>query len=123
MTDPYRSERTTVRRLSQRGVYDRPAIHRILDEGTICHIGWTCEGQTFVIPAIYVRIGERICIHGSPASRMLKALASGIEACITVTLVDGLVLARSAFHHSMNYRSVVLFGTAEVIDDLRRKNE
>jgi nitroimidazol reductase NimA-like FMN-containing flavoprotein (pyridoxamine 5'-phosphate oxidase superfamily) len=104
-------------------VYDRPAIHRILDEGLVCHVGFVENGQAFVIPTIYVRIGDCICLHGSPASRMLQALAAGAEACITVTLVDGLVLARSAFHHSINYRSVVLFGTAEIVEEPKRKNE
>jgi nitroimidazol reductase NimA-like FMN-containing flavoprotein (pyridoxamine 5'-phosphate oxidase superfamily) len=123
MIDSYQTERTTVRRLAKRGVYDREAIHSILDEGMICHVGFVADAQAVVIPTIYVRVGESVCMHGSPASRMLKALAAGAPACVTVTLVDGLVLARSAFHHSMNYRSVVLFGTAEAVEDPQRKNE
>jgi uncharacterized protein len=114
MTQPP-SERTTVHRKPQRGAYDRETIERILDEGLICHVGFSIEGQTFVLPTIHVRIGDKVYLHGSPASRLLQALAGGAEVCVTVTLVDGLVLARSAMHHSMNYRSVVLFGTATLV--------
>jgi hypothetical protein len=121
--ESYQTPRTTVRRLPQRGVYDRAAVHEILDAGMICHVGFVIDGQPFVIPTIYVRIGERVCVHGSRASRMLRALASGMEACITVTLVDGLVLARSAFHHSMNYRSVVVFGTGAAVEEPLEKLE
>ncbi|HEV3119485.1 MAG TPA: pyridoxamine 5'-phosphate oxidase family protein [Gemmataceae bacterium] len=121
--ESYQTPRTTVRRLPQRGVYDRAAVHEILDAGMICHVGFVMEGQPFVIPTIYVRIGERVCVHGSRASRMLRALASGMEACITVTLVDGLVLARSAFHHSMNYRSVIVFGTGAAVEEPLEKLE
>jgi nitroimidazol reductase NimA-like FMN-containing flavoprotein (pyridoxamine 5'-phosphate oxidase superfamily) len=121
MNDPVPSDRATIKRLAKRAVYDRATIHCILDEGMVCHVGFTVDGQPFVIPTIYVRIGETICVHGSPASRMLKTLAGGIPACITVTLVDGLVLARSAFHHSMNYRSVVLFGMASAVEEPERK--
>jgi uncharacterized protein len=116
-----RTDRTTVRRLPARGAYDRALIHSILDEGLICHVGFVADGRPFVIPTIHVRVGDRLYIHGSPASRMLKALAGGVEVCITVTLVDGLILARSAFHHSMNYRSVVLFGEARAVDDPAEK--
>ncbi len=116
-----RTERTTVRRLPARAAYDRPLIHAILDESLICHVGFVVDGRPFVIPTIHVRVGERLYMHGSPASRMLKALAGGVEVCVTVTLVDGLVLARSAFHHSMNYRSVVLFGMAQAVDDADEK--
>jgi nitroimidazol reductase NimA-like FMN-containing flavoprotein (pyridoxamine 5'-phosphate oxidase superfamily) len=124
MTDDLlHSERTTVRRIAKRGVYDRATIHSILDAGMICHVGFAVEGQPFVIPTIYVRIGETICLHGSSASRMLRALAAGVQACITVTIVDGLVLARSAFHHSMNYRSAVILGTASRVDDPGEKTE
>jgi nitroimidazol reductase NimA-like FMN-containing flavoprotein (pyridoxamine 5'-phosphate oxidase superfamily) len=124
MSDIYNpTQRTTVKRLAKRGIYDRATIHQILDEGLICHVGFVDEGQPFVIPTIYVRIGERLYLHGSPASRMLQALQAGAEACVTVTLVDGLVLARSAFHHSMNYRSVIVLGKASVIDDLDEKME
>lgn len=108
--------RSQIKRLPQRAVYDRAAIDAILDEGLICHVGFVADGQPFVIPTIHVRIGDRVYLHGSPASRMLQALARGGEACLTVTLVDGLVLARSAFHHSMNYRSVVLFGRGSAIE-------
>jgi nitroimidazol reductase NimA-like FMN-containing flavoprotein (pyridoxamine 5'-phosphate oxidase superfamily) len=116
------TERTTVRRLAKRGIYDRALIHSILDEGFICHVGFVVDGQPFVIPTIHVRVGERLYLHGSPASRMLNSLAQGIEVCVTVTLIDGLVLARSAFHHSMNYRSAMIFGTATILDDLDEKN-
>ncbi len=108
--------RTQVKRRSQRGNYDRAVIHQILDEGLICHVGFIVEGQPFVIPTAYGRIDDQIYIHGSPMSRMLRSLQLGIEVCITVTLLDGLVLARSAFHHSMNYRSVVIFGTARLVE-------
>jgi uncharacterized protein len=117
-----RTERSTVKRLAKRGVYDEEAIYHILDEGLICHVGFVVEGQPFVIPTIYVRIDDSVYLHGSPNSRMLQALAGGAEACVTVTLVDGLVLARSAFHHSMNYRSVVLFGTGAAVEAPARKD-
>jgi nitroimidazol reductase NimA-like FMN-containing flavoprotein (pyridoxamine 5'-phosphate oxidase superfamily) len=96
-------------------------VHAILDEGFICHIGFTVEGQTYVIPTGYVRVGGRIYIHGSPASRMLNALTRSIDVCLTVTLLDGLVLARSAFHHSMNYRSAVVLGKAHLVADPAEK--
>jgi uncharacterized protein len=124
MSDVYEpTERTTVKRLPARGVYDRAVVHQILDESLICHLGFSVDGQPFVIPTIYVRVGETIYVHGSPASRMLRTLEQGVPACVTVTHVDGLVLARSAFHHSMNYRSVVVFGTATVVDDPEQKFE
>lgn len=104
-------------RLPERARYDRDTIHAILDEGLVCHVGFVADGQPFVIPTTYARQGDRVVIHGSAASRMVKALASGAAACVSVTLLDGLVLARSAFHHSMNYRSVVVVGAAtEVVD-------
>jgi uncharacterized protein len=109
--------RTQIKRLPQRGDYDRPTIYRILDEGLICHVGFVSNGQPFVIPTAFGRVDNRLYIHGSPASRMLRSLKQGIEVCVTVTLLDGLVLARSAFHHSMNYRSVVIFGQATIVDD------
>ena len=112
MDELSRTDRTTLRRLPNRGVYDRASIHSILDEGLICHVGFVVDGQPYVIPTIHGRVGEKLFFHGSPASRMLRALEQGVEVCVTVTLLDGLVLARSAFHHSMNYRSVVVFGTA-----------
>jgi nitroimidazol reductase NimA-like FMN-containing flavoprotein (pyridoxamine 5'-phosphate oxidase superfamily) len=111
------SERVTVKRFPQRGVYDRAAIDAILDEGLICHVGFTVDSQPFVIPTIYARDGDRLYFHGSQASRMLRALRGGIAVCVTVTLLDGLVLARSAFNHSMNYRSVVVLGTAVEVAD------
>jgi nitroimidazol reductase NimA-like FMN-containing flavoprotein (pyridoxamine 5'-phosphate oxidase superfamily) len=115
------SDRTTIKRKPERAAYDRAAIDRVLDEGLICHVGFAVDGQTFVLPMIHVRVGDTVYLHGSPASRMLRALAQGAEACLTVTLLDGLVLARSALHHSMNYRSVVLFGKASVVDDPAEK--
>ena len=112
-----RTERTTLKRLPKRAEYDRAAVHCILDEGFICHVGFGVEGQPFVIPTGYARVDDTLFIHGSQASRMLRAVGQGIDVCVTVTLVDGLVLARSAFHHSMNYRSVVVFGRAAVVSD------
>jgi nitroimidazol reductase NimA-like FMN-containing flavoprotein (pyridoxamine 5'-phosphate oxidase superfamily) len=106
-----------VGRLPERARYDPDTIRAILDEGLVCHVGFVADGQPFVIAATYARWGDRLVIHGSAASRMMKALAGGAPACASVTLLDGLVLARSAFHHSMNYRSVVVVGTAtEVVD-------
>ena len=116
-----RTDRTTVRRLPARGSYDRALIHSILDEALICHVGFIADGRPFVIPTLHVRVGDRLYMHGSPGSRMLKAMAGGVEVCVTVTLVDGLVLARSAFHHSMNYRSVVVFGRPSAVDDPEEK--
>jgi len=110
-----------VKRLPNRGAYDRTTIDEILDEGLVCHVGFSANCQTFVLPTIHVRVGDRVYLHGSPASRLLQALANGAEVCLTVTLVDGLVLARSAINHSMNYRSVVLFGTATPISDETEK--
>jgi len=115
------TERTTLKRLPKRGVYDRQLVYGILDEGFICHVGFAVEGQPFVIPTGYARAGEQLFIHGSQVSRMLRTLSSGIDVCVTVTLVDGLVLARSAFHHSINYRSVVIFGRATIVDDRQAK--
>jgi uncharacterized protein len=115
------TQRNQVKRLSQRGGYDRQLIYQILDEGLICHVGFVVEGQPFVIPTAYGRVADQLYIHGSPASRMLRSLQQGIEVCVTVTLLDGLVLARSAFHHSMNYRSVVLFGTAITVEPAAEK--
>lgn len=115
------TEKTTLKRLPKRGEYDRQAVYEILDEGFICHVGFIVEGQPFVIPTGYGRAGDHLYLHGSQASRMLRALREGIEVCVTVTLIDGLVLARSAFHHSMNYRSVVIFGRARVVDEAKEK--
>lgn len=115
--------RTTIKRIPKRGQYEREIIYQILDEGLVCQIGFVVDDQPYVIPTAYGRVGEKLYIHGSPASRMLRALKEGINVCITVTLVDGLVLARSAFHHSMNYRSVVVFGKASVVQDAEEKLE
>jgi nitroimidazol reductase NimA-like FMN-containing flavoprotein (pyridoxamine 5'-phosphate oxidase superfamily) len=117
-----KSERIKVQRLPSRGNYDRETIHAILDEAFICHVGFVVDGQPYVIPTGYARVGDDLYIHGSSASRMLRNLAKGVEVCVTVTLLDGLVLARSAFHHSVNYRSVVILGKAELVDDTEEKN-
>lgn len=109
--------RTKVKRLPERGSFERERIYQILDEGFICHVGFVVHEQPFVIPTGYARVGDNLLIHGSAASRMLRNLAKGIDVCVTVTLIDGLVLARSAFHHSMNYRSVVILGKAIVVED------
>ncbi|MCU1236882.1 MAG: hypothetical protein JWP63_4849 [Candidatus Solibacter sp.] len=113
--------RTQVRRLAQRGVYDRQEVYAILDEGYLCHVGFALDGQPYVIPTGYARLGDEIFIHGSPASRMLRAMGDGVDVCVTVTLVDGFVFSRSAFHHSMNYRSVVMLGRARVLADPAEK--
>jgi nitroimidazol reductase NimA-like FMN-containing flavoprotein (pyridoxamine 5'-phosphate oxidase superfamily) len=117
------SSRTAVHRLPTRGAYDAPTIHAILDEGLICHVGFLYEGSPFVIPTGYARVGDQLLIHGSSASRMLRTLSTGAEACITVTLIDGLVLARSAFHHSMNYRSVVVLAKGTKLDEPEGKRK
>ena len=121
MEELTQTARTALKRLPQRGAFDRDSINHILDEGFICHVGFAVDGQPFVIPTGYARAGNRLFIHGSQASRMLRTVGQGIEVCVTVTLVDGLVLARSAFHHSMNYRSVVVFGRAAVVDERSEK--
>ncbi len=115
------TQRSQIKRVPQRGNYERQAIYDILDEGLICHLGFTVDNQPYVIPTAYGRVEDQLYIHGSPASRMLRSLQTGIEVCLTVTLLDGLVLARSAFHHSMNYRSVVVFGTATIVKDPNAK--
>ncbi|HEV8168278.1 MAG TPA: pyridoxamine 5'-phosphate oxidase family protein, partial [Pyrinomonadaceae bacterium] len=115
-------ERTKLKRLPKRGRFDRETVYGILDEGFICHVGFAPEGQPFVIPTGYARVDDTLYIHGSAASRMLRTLSGGIDACVTVTIVDGLVLARSAFHHSMNYRSVLIFGRATLVEDFEEKN-
>ena len=122
------TDRATVRRLPQRGAYDSKTIHAILDAGFLAHVGFCIDGQPFVIPTLYGRAKDtegpdKLYLHGSAASRMLRELSAGVPACVTVTHVDGIVLARSAFHHSMNYRSVVAFGTARKIDDVQGKAE
>src|SRR5580704_10001165 len=115
------TERTRVVREPQRAIYDRETIYKILDEGFVCHVGFAIEGQPFVIPTMYARVGDTIYFHGSAASRMLRGASGGLSVCITVTLADGLVLARSVFNHSMNYRSVVALGNATLIDDPNEK--
>jgi uncharacterized protein len=117
------TERTQVKRLPKRGNYDRATVHGILDCGIVCHVGFNVDGQPYVIPTNYGRKGETLYIHGSAASRMLRTLSGGIPVCITVTHLDGLVLARSAFHHSVNYRSVVILGTATLVEDPAEKRE
>lgn len=113
--------RTRVVREPQRAVYDRDTINQILDEAFLCHVGFVVDAQPFVIPTSYGCDGDVLYIHGSAASRMLRNLDQGAAVCITVTLIDGLVLARSVFNHSMNYRSVVILGTATLVDDPAEK--
>jgi nitroimidazol reductase NimA-like FMN-containing flavoprotein (pyridoxamine 5'-phosphate oxidase superfamily) len=117
------TERTRVVREPQRGVYDRETIYRILDEGLVCHVGFSTDGQPFVSPTLYARIGHAVYFHGSAASRMLRGVSEGANICLTVTLTDGIVLARSVFNHSMNYRSVVALGKATLVDAPQEKLE
>ncbi len=117
MTQFKQTANTTLKRLPQRGEFDRKAVYQILDEALVCHIGFVIDGQPFVIPTSYGRVGDTLYVHGSAASRMMRTLGGKVPVCITVTLIDGLVLARSAFHHSVNYRSVVVFGQAELVED------
>jgi len=121
--NPATSDRTRVVREPQRAVYHREAIYRILDEGFVCHVGFTAHQQTFVIPTMYARVADAIYFHGSAASRMLRGVGAGLNVCVTVTLADGLVLARSVFNHSMNYRSVVALGNASIVDEPDEKLE
>ena len=115
-TDRYqRTERTRVRRLPERATYDRATVHAILDEGFLCHVGFVVDGQPYVIPTGYARVGDTLFLHGSTGSRL--GLRPGMDVCVTVTLVDGLVLARSSFHHSMNYRSVMAIGRTRPVTD------
>jgi uncharacterized protein len=113
------TERTRLRRLPERAAYDRATVHAILDEGFLCHLGFVAGGQPYVIPTGYARVGETIYLHGSTGSRL--GLRPGMDVCVTVTLLDGLVLARSAFHHSMNYRSVMALGRTRAVRDLEEK--
>ena len=115
------SARTTVKRHPERGAYDRATIDAIVDEALICHVGFVLDGQPYVIPTIHARDGDVLYIHGSPGSRMLRNLKEGIDVCVTVTLLDGIVLARSVYHHSMNYRSVVLLGRAREVSEREEK--
>jgi nitroimidazol reductase NimA-like FMN-containing flavoprotein (pyridoxamine 5'-phosphate oxidase superfamily) len=121
MSDFAPTERTQVKRLPDRGKYDAETVHAILDAGFVCHVGFVVGEQPYVIPTNYGRVGDTLYLHGSSASRMLKTLTGGIPVCVTVTLVDGLVLARSAFHHSVNYRSVVILGKATLVDKPEEK--
>ncbi|MFN7995206.1 MAG: pyridoxamine 5'-phosphate oxidase family protein [Bryobacteraceae bacterium] len=117
------TSRTQVNRLPKRGVYDKDQVHAILDAGIICHVGFVADGQPYVIPTGYARKEDQLYIHGSAASRMLRNLAQAVDVCVTVTLLDGFVLARSAFHHSMNYRSVVVLGKARLVTNEDEKRE
>jgi len=124
MSQPHTpTPRTRLVREADRAVYDRDAAYRILDEGFLCHVGFVADGQPFVIPTSYGRQGDSLFVHGSAASRMLRQLREGLPVCITVTLLDGLVLARSIFNHSMNYRSVVVLGKATLVEDPAEKIE
>jgi nitroimidazol reductase NimA-like FMN-containing flavoprotein (pyridoxamine 5'-phosphate oxidase superfamily) len=124
MSQPYTpTPRTRLVREADRAVYDHDTVYRILDEGFLCHVGFALEGQPFVIPTSYGRKDDRLFIHGSAASRMLRQMKEGVPVCVTVTLLDGLVLARSIFNHSMNYRSVVVLGKATLVDDPAEKIE
>jgi uncharacterized protein len=115
------TERTRLVREANRAMYDRNVIYKILDEAFVCHVGFAVDGQPFVIPTMFARVGDAVYFHGSAASRMLRNLSSGLSVCITVTLLDGLILARSVFNHSMNYRSVVALGEASPISDPAEK--
>ena len=117
------TERTRVVRETHRGAYDRETIYKILDEGYVCHVGFAADGQPFVIPTLFARVGDAIYFHGSAASRMLRNVSDGIAVCLTVTLTDGFVLARSVFNHSMNYRSVVALGKATPVEQPEEKLE
>jgi hypothetical protein len=115
------TDRTQVKRLPKRGHYERETVYSILDTAFVCHVGFSVDGQPFVIPTNFGRSGDTLYLHGSAASRMLKTLSGGVPVCVTVTHVDGLVLARSAFHHSVNYRSVVILGNAQLVEDPAEK--
>jgi nitroimidazol reductase NimA-like FMN-containing flavoprotein (pyridoxamine 5'-phosphate oxidase superfamily) len=124
MSQPYTpTPRTRVVREAERAAYDRETVYQILDEGFLCHVGFAVDGQPFVIPTSYGRVDGNLYIHGSAASRMLRQMKDGVPVCVTVTLLDGLVLARSIFNHSMNYRSVVILGKATLVDDPKEKIE
>jgi nitroimidazol reductase NimA-like FMN-containing flavoprotein (pyridoxamine 5'-phosphate oxidase superfamily) len=121
MTDFTRTDRNRIKRLPKRGHYDRETIHRILDEALICHVAFVEKRQPYVIPTNFARVEDRIILHGAKASRLLKHIEAGHPICVEVTIVDGLVLARSVFHHSVNYRSVMLFGKGKLIEDQQEK--
>ena len=115
------TKRTKVKRLPKRGHYDRPTIDAILDEAILCHIGFEVDGQPYVIPSLHARVGDVLYLHGSAASRMMRRLAEGVQCCVTITLVDGVVLARAVFDQSINYRSVVVLGQARLVDEPTEK--
>ncbi|HLZ90512.1 MAG TPA: pyridoxamine 5'-phosphate oxidase family protein [Candidatus Acidoferrum sp.] len=117
MSDFIATKRTKVRRKADRGRYDRETVYRILDEAFVCAVGFVADGTPFVVPTNYVRVGDKLFLHGSPASRLMKTLASGVPFCLNVTLLDGIVFAPTAVGHSVNYRSVVVMGKAEVIEE------
>lgn len=119
--DHLRTPRTTVRRGAKRAAYEPETIYAVLDEALICHVGFVADGQPYVLPTIHARIGGRLYVHGANTNRMLGVMRSGAPVCVTATIVDGLVLARSAFHHSMNYRSAVIVGVAEEVTDADEK--
>ncbi len=123
MDDFIPSSRTTLKRIPKRGAYDRDTVYGILDEGFLCHVGFIVEGRPCVIPTAYGRVGDNLYLHGSAASRLLRSLGESVDVCVEVTLVDGIVLARSAFHHSMNYRSVVIFGNGGIVHESGEKLE
>ncbi|MBL4634822.1 MAG: pyridoxamine 5'-phosphate oxidase family protein, partial [Kofleriaceae bacterium] len=116
-----KTARTQIRRIPKRANYDREQVYAILDAARICHLGFVVDQQPYVIPTIHTRLGDTLYLHGAPASRMLKVLAQGAPICVTVSHVDGLVLAKSAFHHSMNYRSAMVLGKAALVEDLDEK--
>lgn len=122
MKDSLKTKRTSLKRLPKRGAFDRETINSILDEAFICHVGFAVDGQPYVIPTGFGRVENDLYIHGSSASRMLRELSKGVDVCVTVTLIDALVIARSAFHHSVNYRSVVVLGKAELVTDVDEKS-
>jgi uncharacterized protein len=121
MTSFPKTDRNRIKRLPKRGYYDRETIYKILDEALICHVGFAENNQPYIIPINFARIGDTIVLHGAKASRLLKHIEAGHPVCVEVTLVDGLVLARSVFHHSVNFRSVVLFGTGRLVEDDQEK--
>lgn len=124
MSEPFsQTARNTVRRKPRRGQYDREAVYAVLDAGMICHVGFVVDGQPFVIPTLYARDGEDVLLHGASTSRMLQHAGQSQALCLSVTLTDGLVLARAVFHHSVNYRSAVLFGSGRLVEDAQEKND
>jgi uncharacterized protein len=123
LTDFSRSPKNKIKRKPDRGHYDKETVHQILDEGLICHVGLIQDNSPIVIPMNYARQGDQILLHGAPGSRLLQSIKNGAEVCITVTLIDDLVLARSVLHHSMNYRSVVFFGRGTLVEEYNQKKE